>query len=633
MYAVPRARARSRASRGVPYDVETRTVGRRGPCTRSRARVGVAATSRARGSDARGGFASSSRVARASFTRVASRSRESSRASERESGREIGARPGWHFFESILNPSRMISGAVVRAVAVEARWRTRGCDGTSRRSVRARGSIGRRAVEGEGTAAGAFAFAPREVTDAIRVPEELVQVRAYVRWEEAGMPSDTTEEWRRKEYDEALLDLKIELLRGKTMNEIRARYKMPPVEGGDARMFTEDPDLARRVKAAEAMAVSEKRKAAADETATLEFIESVVAEEATDAVAEDAAVEEDVVVAAAATVVDDVEDAVDDGYDVDVFAAMTEEELADMESSLNDATNWSTREQLVAAIKGLSSDVANNGDSKLIEDLREAKSEIMAKEDALQQLKIELENVEAEIVVVQATMDKALAEMKESWAAEVSALKAELNVANARANGTDEDASQRIESLLKEAEESEEKRRALEADVAAATRKLEESKIAQIKAEAVRDANAEVILMLKKELESTKDELRALKSNSVSTSEHQALKKELDRAWEAAAELQSMWDNDRKVIDFLTKSMEDEKAKKAARDATSIPVAAIGLLNWARNSIKERAADVGAVSQQTLETVTQVYQELEASTGEFSDDVIVDDSESDLLHM
>jgi len=513
-----------------------------------------------------------------------------------------------------------------------------------RRARFGRRVITRRAVEEDGTAR-AFAFAPREVTEAILVPEDLVQVRAYVRWEEAGMPSDTTEEWRRKEYDEALLDLKIELLRGKTMNEIRARYKMPPVAGGDARMFTEDPDLARRVKAAEAMVTSEKGERAVNETATLEFIESVVAQEATEteaaveeaaveeAAVEEAAVEEDVVVdaAAAATVEDVVQ--VDDADDVDVYAEMTAEELADMESSLNEAANWSTREQLIAAIKGSSSDATDDGESELREDLLEAKSEIIAKEDALQHMKIELENVEAEIVVMQATMDKALLEVKESWAAEVSALKAELNMANARANGTDAEVSQRIENLIKEAEKSDQKRQALESEVADVTRKLEESKIAQIKAEAVRDANSEVILMLKKELESTKDELRALKSNSVATSEHEALKKELDRAWEDAAELQSMWDNDRKVIDFLTKSIEDEKAKKTAREATSIPVAAIGLLNWARNSIKERAADVGAVSQQTLETVTQVYQELEASTGEFSDDFIVDDSESDLMHM
>ena len=76
-------------------------------------------------------------------------------------------------------------------------------------------------------------LAPKEVLDAIEVPAELVEVRAYVRWEEAGMPSDTTDEWRRREYDEALLDLKVELLRGETtMHEIR---EVRDVAGGGRR--------------------------------------------------------------------------------------------------------------------------------------------------------------------------------------------------------------------------------------------------------------------------------------------------------------------------------------------------------------------------------------------------------------
>ena len=172
---------------------------------------------------------------------------------------------------------------------------------------------------------------------------------------------------------------------------------------------------------------------------------------------------------------------------------------------------------------------------------------------------------------------------------------------------------------------------ALEAEKAVVAKQLEDTKVAQIKAEAVRDANSEVILMLKKELESTKDELREMKSNSVSEKEFTAMQSELDRAWEAAAELQTMWDNDRKVIEFLTKSSDDEKVKKEARQGLNIPVAAKGLLSWARTTISKRANDVSVVSQQTLETVSQAYQELDASTGEFSDDVISDDSESDFM--
>jgi hypothetical protein len=521
-------------------------------------------------------------------------------------------------------------------------------------STRAR--IGRRVVraraEGEGdgdagrgtaaaTRAPALGLAPKEVLDAIQVPPELVEVRAYVRWEEAGMPSDTTDEWRRREYDEALLDLKVELLRGTTMNEIRARYKMSPVEGGDARMFNEDEDLARRVKAAEALAMNQATTRKVEETT--EFIESVVGEEATEETStvveaiEETPVEE--------TPVEDDEEADEEivetvmesssssaaenttEYAVDVFASLTETELADMEAALNESANWSTREELVAAIRSTPEMDADEVD--LYKQLEDTKLALLASEQALQETKAELEEIEAEIIVSQATADKALAEMKEGWSAEVSSLEAQLKQANLANAG---DVAEAVEALQRDVAEAEKKMKALEDEKSALTKQVEDAKIATIKAEAVRDANAEVVLLLKKELETAKDELRELKSNSVSESEYSSMKNELDRAWEAAAELQAMWDNDRKVIEFLTKSIDDEKAKKEARQALSIPDAAKGLLSWARNTITARATDVSNVSQQTIETVSQAYQELEASTGDFSDDVISDDSESDLLH-
>ena len=516
-----------------------------------------------------------------------------------------------------------------------------------RRVVRARAEGEGDGDAGRGTAAAAAArapalgLAPKEVLDAIQVPSELVEVRAYVRWEEAGMPSDTTDEWQRREYDEALLDLKVELLRGTTMNEIRARYKMSPVEGGDARMFNEDEDLARRVKAAEALAMNQATTREVEETT--EFIESVVGEEATeetstvfeaieetpveetpvedDEVAEEETVETVMESSSSSAAEDSTE------YAVDVFASLTETELADMEAALNESANWSTREELVAAIR--STPEMDADDVDLYKQLEDTKLALLASEQALQETKAELEEIEAEIIVSQATADKALAEMKEGWSAEVSSLEAQLKQANLANAG---DVAEAVEALQRDVTEAEKKMKALEDEKSALTKQVEDAKIATIKAEAVRDANAEVVLMLKKELETAKDELRELKSNSISESEHSSMKNELDRAWEAAAELQAMWDNDRKVIEFLTKSIDDEKAKKEARRALSIPDAAKGLLSWARNTITARATDVSNVSQQTIETVSQAYQELEASTGEFSDDVISDDSESDLLH-
>ena len=317
---------------------------------------------------------------------------------------------------------------------------------------------------------------------------------------------------------------------------------------------------------------------------------------------------------------------------------MTPEELTDMETALNDSKNWSTRAQLVAAIMGPNENMSDEQDAgaaerlaTLLEALEETKEALTVKEEALSNMKIELENLEEEIVVSQATTDKALAEIKESWAAEVSQLKAELKMAQSRVEGGDEALAQRIEALLKEAGEARQAKQKLETELEEAMRRVEDAKVSQIKAEAVRDANAEVILMLKKDFETTKEELHKLKSNSRAETEFQKLQAELDRAWEAASEIQTRWDNDRKVIDFLTKSIDDEKAKREAREAQSIPAAAMGILSWARGSIEKRAADVSSVSQQTLENVARAYQDLEASTGAFSDDVIADDSESDFL--
>jgi len=467
----------------------------------------------------------------------------------------------------------------------------------------------------------AVGLAPKEVLDAIEVPAELVEVRAYVRWEEAGMPSDTTDEWRRREYDEALLDLKVELLRGTTMNEIRARYEMSPVEGGDARMFNEDEDLARRVKAVEALVMNEATSRESEETT--EFIESVVCEEEAVQVGEEAEEEtaDAVVESSSSSAAEDLSERA-----LDVFASLTESELADMETALNESENWSTREEPVAAIR--STPEMDADDADLYKQLEDTKLALLASEQALQETKAELEEIEAEIIVSQATADKALAEMKEGWSTEVRSLEAQLKQVNFANAG---DVDEAVEALQRDVAEAEKKNKALEDEKSALTKQVEDAKIAAIKVEAMRDANAEVVLMLKKELETAKDELRELKSNSVSESEHSSMKSELDRAWEAAAELQTMWDNDRKVIEYLTKSIDDENAKKEARQALSIPDAAKGLLSWARNTITARATDLSNVSQQTIETVSQAYQELEASTGEFSDDVISDDSESDLM--
>ena len=69
--------------------------------------------------------------------------------------------------------------------------------------------------------------------DAVDVPRDLCRIRAYVRWEEAGKPNETTEEWREAEFAAAVVDLKREVASGVTLNDIRRRYGQPIVDGDD----------------------------------------------------------------------------------------------------------------------------------------------------------------------------------------------------------------------------------------------------------------------------------------------------------------------------------------------------------------------------------------------------------------
>jgi len=101
---------------------------------------------------------------------------------------------------------------------------------------------------------------PKEVLQSIYVPESLAEIRAYVRWEEFGKPEETTAEWQASEYKNAVLDLKLDLLSGMTLNDIRRRYGVEPVDGDDDElpMFTMDEELEKRIKLAEAMTRVEK---------------------------------------------------------------------------------------------------------------------------------------------------------------------------------------------------------------------------------------------------------------------------------------------------------------------------------------------------------------------------------------
>ena len=69
--------------------------------------------------------------------------------------------------------------------------------------------------------------------DLIDVPLELVQIRAYVRWEEAGKPEGMPAEWQAAEFARALDDVRVELVEGTPLNEIRRKFNVMTVNNGE----------------------------------------------------------------------------------------------------------------------------------------------------------------------------------------------------------------------------------------------------------------------------------------------------------------------------------------------------------------------------------------------------------------
>ena len=168
----------------------------------------------------------------------------------------------------------------------------------------------------------------------------------------------------------------------------------------------------------QALAMNEATSRESEETT--EFIESVVGEEEEAVQVGEEAEEE----TADAVVESSSSSAAEDSSEraLDVFASLTESELADMETALNESENWSTREEPAAAIR--STPEMDADDADLYKQLEDTKLALLASEQALQETKAELEEIEAEIIVSQATADKALAEMKEGWSTEVRSLEA-----------------------------------------------------------------------------------------------------------------------------------------------------------------------------------------------------------------
>jgi hypothetical protein len=63
-----------------------------------------------------------------------------------------------------------------------------------------------------------------------------------VRWEEAGKPENMPREWQIREYQAALVDLKLEMLAGGNLNDVRRRYNLDTEFGEDAPLHVPSPE-------------------------------------------------------------------------------------------------------------------------------------------------------------------------------------------------------------------------------------------------------------------------------------------------------------------------------------------------------------------------------------------------------
>ena len=83
---------------------------------------------------------------------------------------------------------------------------------------------------------------PAELLNGITVPQKLTEIRSFVRWEEAGKPENMPREWQIREYQAALVDLKLEMLAGGNLNDVRRRYNLDTEFGEDAPLHVPSPE-------------------------------------------------------------------------------------------------------------------------------------------------------------------------------------------------------------------------------------------------------------------------------------------------------------------------------------------------------------------------------------------------------
>ena len=110
---------------------------------------------------------------------------------------------------------------------------------------------------------------PADLLGSIAIPQKLVEIRSYVRWEEAGKPEDTSREWQAREYQAALIDLKLEMLAGGNLNDVRRRYQLDTEFGEDSPVHSPSKEELEMLK--KALAISKEPDYYSDEKAQEEI--------------------------------------------------------------------------------------------------------------------------------------------------------------------------------------------------------------------------------------------------------------------------------------------------------------------------------------------------------------------------
>ena len=434
------------------------------------------------------------------------------------------------------------------------------------------------------------------------MPESLAEIRAYVRWEEFGKPEDTTAEWQASEYKNAVLDLKLELLSGMTLNDIRRRYGVEPVEGDDDElpMFTMDEELEKRMKLAEAMTRVEKvgkmslveeedsavryGDAMADPLSNAaavvvdEFIKPLPGTSSSiDVVsAEEMTEEEREMMEEEATVVDragmSIEHEVEKEEEEEEKAMLTEAE-EDFMQELQASTTFDA-DDFLPMTKEKSKKNKKSEEEKVLEE--EKRQKAIASELVLN-LKVEVEkykqsaeSLKAQMLEATERAEKASSEF-ESMKEQRNRLARELSELELEAAAKDEEIKELNEFLVTSEKDFEQSKvEELQSLRESLEQMKEEKKAAEVLARAYKQdfvQEKELNAKLREEKNQVMDEKKMSERDMRTAANETEMK--LSAAMRENAELKRIWDSDRKVIEILTKKL-DEMSEKPGLGAAIV---------------------------------------------------------------